>query len=56
MRIIVEILLDESQWPADRLDQYMFNLRVAVGGVLEQTVWYRNDISPDQEYSIRKEP
>lgn len=55
MKIIVEINIDETQWPEDRLEQYKHNLSMGVGAALDQTVWYRNDISPDVDYTIRTE-
>lgn len=55
MRILIEVLIDESQWPEDRLEQLKFNLVTGVGAAKEQTTWYRNDIDPDYEYKLTVE-
>lgn len=60
MKIVVELLLDESQWvEGDRperlvaLQQYM---KAAAGGAVEQVIWYRGDGSfPDYEVTTRIE-
>jgi len=57
MRIVAVINLDPTQWEKrpERLNQLLHNTQQAVGGVVDQTVWYRNDFDVDFDVEVTLE-